>query len=243
MTVIAWIVAGLLMIILGRVLAPLIVTLLLWGFKAICAAALGLGTALLVSYAAKEAGFPAPELIGVAVGLLLFLTVVNAILRQNRAIADQPAPSSSNSASSNSPLPEVAVATDPAPVESDPALQAAWAQAEQLIGPNRELPPARRNSAALLRLANEGELDVRLIDLAAMVTRNVPALVNEVSALWIDATPQERRDLAAGLSSDLVRLGQAAANEVERHRSERKARLTVLRAHVSARIGDEIEGG
>ncbi|AXU18065.1 hypothetical protein C7W88_01725 [Novosphingobium sp. THN1] len=242
MTVIAWIIAGLLMIILGRALAPLIAALVLIAIKVTCAAALGVGTALAVSYAANQAGYPAPEIAGAAAGLLLFLTVANALLHQTGAVKDHPSPTTSSCAANDPRQPELADEGD-RPLESDPVVQAAWAKAEQLVGANRELNSARRSCAALLRLANEDELDVRLIDLAAMVTRNVPALVAEVSALWIDGTPQERRNLAEGLSNDLVSLGEASAKEVERRRSERKSRLTALRAHVAARIGDENEGG
>lgn len=130
-----------------------------------------------------------------------------------------------------------------APVqESDPGVRAAWDMARELLPLRpRKLRSARDRCAQLLALAEDpaSGLDSGLIDAAALIRRNLPALVNDTAALWpvLDAAGRETH--SAVLLENLDRLGRHAQREIARHRGVLEERLAVVHAHIASRTAED----
>jgi hypothetical protein len=127
---------------------------------------------------------------------------------------------------------------EPQVLERDLAVRAAWNRALDLApGDKVRLRRARAYCAQLLKLAQDNVMDAAIIDCAALVSHNVPVLVDSVAALWEDADQTERIELAADLVSDLERLAERSQFEVGRHRKTLRDRLHVIRTHIANRTG------
>ncbi len=129
---------------------------------------------------------------------------------------------------------------EPAPAEADPQVRAAWKRADKLLpGQRKRLAAARRDCARVLAAATRPDaLDPALIDCAALVRRQVPALVQTTAALWDDAAPGERDGLAARLSASLESIAASARAQTDRRSRAMADELEAVHAHVANRTAE-----
>ncbi len=197
----------------------------------------GVAAGMLATAAGEGAGVPEPQLVGTAVGIIVFLMVAALLLRRmfgKRARAAE-AFSKMAAVKGRGLNPQTEPAAEP--LERDAAVRAAWDRAQRLV-PKAALAHvarARGDCAALLDMADGDTFDPGVIDLAALVRRNVPALVQQLEALSRNATRAEQAELAQGLADDLIRLGTAAHPYADQQRQTLRDGLAALRNHVAAR--------
>lgn len=192
------------------------------------AALAGGAAAMLITSIAQTAGMAEYGLAGGAAGLTVFLLSA-ALLLQRMFGARRGADQSASDVRETVPL----------PVERDAAVRGAWDRASHLVpkAAVAQVVSARADCAALLDMADGDALDIAVIDLAALVRRNVPALVQQVDALWRDAPRAEQAELAQGLAEDLISLGTAARPFVARNRERLHDQLAATRNHVAVQTG------
>lgn len=173
-----------------------------------------------------------PEVAGILIGGMTFVGIFALLLRNARRSFDD----------SRSPPPVRVLDTQPQPVEepqvpeTEPSVRAAWDRVFEFVPSERgRVRTARASCAQLLTLAQGNVTDGRVIDCAALVRRNVPALVAHVEALWVDSDPAERVDLSTNLLTDLEKLAERSKIEVSRHRQVLHENLKIVRTHVANR--------
>lgn len=192
------------------------------------AALAGGAAAMLITSIAQTAGMAQPGLAGSAAGIIVFLLVAALLLRRLFGTRRGRVQAASE-----------ARETVPLPAERDAAVRGAWDRAQHLVprAALAQVASARADCAVLLDMAEGDALDIAVIDLAALVRRNVPALVQQVDALWRNAPRAEQDEQARGLADDLISLGAAARPFVARNRENLRDRLAAIRNHVAAQTG------
>lgn len=225
------IIGVLIMLALGVMVLGLILALV-WAAVAIGAAVMaGVTAGMLATAIAQSAQLAEPAMLGVPVGIAVFLAVAALLLRRMFNVRTG---AKRLKVKVRNGLPEAL--PEPEPVERDAKVREAWTRARDLV-PDAALAQvvrARADCAALLDMADGDMLDPALIDLAAMLRRNVPALVQQVDALWRTSSRAEQAELGQGLAEDLVRMGAAARPFVDRRRETLRDGLAALRNHVAA---------
>ena len=230
MILILGIVVALIVLALVVTVFSVIVALLEAAVVLVVAALAGAAAAMLATAIGQAADVAEPGLLAAPVGIGVFLVVAALLLRRmfgKRVGAGRPAWKVHETSSLSEP------------VERDVEVRAAWIRARDLVprAALAEVARARADCAALLDMADGNTLDAGVIDLAALIRRNVPALVRQVDALWRTAARAERGELGQGLADDLVRLDTAARPFVDRHRESLRDGLAAIRNHVAARTG------
>lgn len=173
-----------------------------------------------------------PELTGLLIGILVCAGIIAWLFRKPQRPFDGAVLSTEGSVAGT----DAKSAEEPQLPEIELAVRVAWDRAVELVpSERRRLLTARASCARLLRLAQGNVMDSGLIDCAALVRRNVPALVDHVAALWDDADQAERAELAAELVSDLEKLAQRSKVDVDRQRQALRNNLTIVRTHVANR--------
>ncbi len=108
----------------------------------------------------------------------------------------------------------------------------AWSTARN-FAQSGALDSAYDASVRLLEIVDRrGSIDPELIELAVMLRRHVPALVDETERAIATATTNERRTAEAALVGDLQRLGAHASTLLRQRSAQAKEKLAVRRARL-----------
>lgn len=123
---------------------------------------------------------------------------------------------------------------------ADEALEGAWAVAGSLAdwAPSR-LAAVRTSCAALLREADFAPLDMEAKELALLIRRRIPELINACAEQCRDATRSERELLVEDLLDSLEGVGAEADRRRKQARRSRGTPFDVLRAHMANRVKKE----
>lgn len=256
MKILAFLFEGLLILAaLALVIGLVRLVMRLLGMLALLAAgvSVALGGAIVAGFAAQtvigRSGGADPDLAGTAIGVLVFagllVLLVPRLVRhfgEPRAAA-LPAAGTVPQSSAAAPTPAVPAdglapqtSAQPQGREDDPGVHIAWEKVLTLVPAEApRLLAARASCARLLKLAEGNISDLRLIDCGAHVRRNVPALVEHVTALWDSAGQAERAEMSSGLVEDLEKLARRSDTEFDRHRQMLRDNLQILRRHVANR--------
>ena len=217
-----WVVSFVLVIVIGVLVVPLVVAIVAAVIEFVIRVALsGLLAAAIGIFAgvvSNQAGWDG-ALTG---GLVSLLTFIPALLVFGRL--------RSSSRSQNVGL-HSRDAVRPASTPLDPYSRA-WATASRLA-PRVGLATAEQACARLIKLAKRDRaIDPEVIDLATILHRHVPLLVEETEELLATADRSEWCIAVDELVADLIRLGEQASELAARKELSVRERLAVRRARL-----------